>query len=361
MAVHKTGNGRWRAQPCVGKVQLPTKMFAKRKEAVAWERDQLALHSAHISTTDGRLTVESHLGPYLTIVRGSRADSTADRTESIMGGLPSWFLRLPVGDVTGVHIQQLLNTWTGTRKKTPPMRSTLMTVRATVSGFFSHLVRARAISANPVKGSRVPEAPAPRVGKMLTTEELALTYQEWATHDPASADIALVLATTGLRWSELRALRACDVIAAPTHTALYVCHSWRESRKQKSTKSNRDRTVPIPHFVEPIFAAARSGKGPEDVLFPGLWAKRFKERLHWKETVPDFRLHDLRHTAISNWLAAGVDLITARDWAGHRSIEVTNRYAHHNGVQRDFAAVTILNQQHALSMHSEKGEHARVA
>ena len=40
------------------------------------------------------------------------------------------------------------------------------------------------------------------------------------------------------------------------------------------------------------------------------------------------RPYDLRHTAVSTWLAAGVDSVQVADWAGH-SITVLHRvYAH---------------------------------
>jgi site-specific recombinase XerD len=41
------------------------------------------------------------------------------------------------------------------------------------------------------------------------------------------------------------------------------------------------------------------------------------------------RLHDLRHTAASDMVAAGEDLGTVGAVLGHRSAQTTKRYAHY--------------------------------
>jgi len=49
--------------------------------------------------------------------------------------------------------------------------------------------------------------------------------------------------------------------------------------------------------------------------------------------ITDFRVHDMRHSAISWWVAANIPLADVRDRAGHSSIAVTNTYVH--AVPRD--------------------------
>ncbi|GAA0343962.1 protein of unknown function [Micropruina glycogenica] len=50
---------------------------------------------------------------------------------------------------------------------------------------------------------------------------------------------------------------------------------------------------------------------------------RLMTKLGW----PNFRFHDLRGTAISQWIAAGIPLTTVRELAGHASLSTTNLYA----------------------------------
>lgn len=47
-----------------------------------------------------------------------------------------------------------------------------------------------------------------------------------------------------------------------------------------------------------------------------------------KAGIKGLRLHDLRHTAATKMIEAGVDLVTVSKILGHSSIQMTMRYAH---------------------------------
>ena len=55
--------------------------------------------------------------------------------------------------------------------------------------------------------------------------------------------------------------------------------------------------------------------------------RAFSKALEGAE-IEDFTFHDLRHTAASNLVMAGVDLFTVSKILGHRTLEMTQRYSH---------------------------------
>lgn len=82
-------------------------------------------------------------------------------------------------------------------------------------------------------------------------------------------------------------------------------------------KNNRARTVPLVLDLLPIVDRWSAGKAPDEWLFGAPRGEALRES-NWKRSVawsaattavgiPGFRVHDLRHTAASVWLAAGAD------------------------------------------------------
>lgn len=101
-----------------------------------------------------------------------------------------------------------------------------------------------------------------------------------------------------------------------------------------------------PHVVELNAAAeaflreamARSGANP--FPFPFSYWFLLDRWVALREAVgrPTLRIHDLRHSFVSNQLAAGTPIHVVKDMAAHRSLAVTALYAHSSDEARRAAA-----------------------
>lgn len=222
--------------------------------------------------------------------------------------------------------------------------------RDSLSSFFAWAVRERMIVKNPVLESKVPRSSAPKTEMYPFGEaDLERVYAKACERDQRLADVLLVDAWTGLRWSELRAVRVRDFIELPM-PILVVQRAEPEGVTVKGTKSGKSRRVPVGDRVLPVVRALAEGRAADASLFVTssghrLHSTAFKRTLDWSTVSEGRRIHDLRHTAACLWLTLGVDLVTVQTWMGHASIATTNLYLHHLGTSADRAGLDRLNRR----------------
>ncbi|UBH07052.1 hypothetical protein K8P10_002563 [Leucobacter sp. Psy1] len=119
----------------------------------------------------------------------------------------------------------------------------------------------------------------------------------------------------------------------------------RQEEHARRPKSHLVRSVPILEQLEPVLAEAIRDKGDLDLVFPGLrggklTSKNLARAIKWETWRDDIRrypagesplrFHDLRHTACTLFLRAGVPVHEVQEIMGHASIAVTELYAHSN-------------------------------
>jgi integrase len=122
----------------------------------------------------------------------------------------------------------------------------------------------------------------------------------------------LLLGYTGLRWGEATALCVCDIDLARRRIDVRRAFSDVGGHVVLGTpKSHLSRTVPIPRFLARELSAATSGKQADDLVFtmPRGGVLRLS---NWRRAIflpararaglsGRFRIHDLRHTAASQF------------------------------------------------------------
>jgi len=189
------------------------------------------------------------------------------------------------------------------------------------------------IEANPVRGVKFFKENNRRVRYLSRSEETALREaigeEEWPK--------VLVALDTGFRRKNVFGLRWTDVnFEAGTITA-------------RDSKSGEDYHVPMSEDLRVVLRTLPSRLKsawvfPSPTGLQALDAQNFRNRTFLpalaRAEIAGFRWHDLRHTFASRLVMAGVDLATVQSLMGHKTVEMTMRYAHlspghrHEAVQR---------------------------
>jgi integrase len=158
--------------------------------------------------------------------------------------------------------------------------------------------------------------------------------------DPRYRAMIFLAAYGGLRIGELAGLRVGRVDLE--HHQVQVVEQIVEVAGRlhggpPKTAAGR-RTVPIPTVVCDELAPHIAGRPDHAHVFcaPGggplrrtLWAARFFRPAVQRAGLTPLRVHDLRHTAVALWIAAGASTLAITRWAGHSSSAfVLDRYGH---------------------------------
>jgi integrase len=178
-------------------------------------------------------------------------------------------------------------------------------------------------------------APAADERRVLSVAEVERLVG--ATPSPYRAFVATA-AWTGMRLGELRALTWRDV-DLPAHLISVNKTRYRQ-RVQHCTKNGDTRIVPIPpHLADELerWRGARS-RSDDDVVFCGVrgtpndgddFRRRvFAPALARAGLDPATRIHDLRHTSASLYLASGATVREVMEIHGWKRMETALRYLH---------------------------------
>ncbi|MCC9705934.1 site-specific integrase [Streptomyces sp. MNU76] len=164
-----------------------------------------------------------------------------------------------------------------------------------------------------------------------------------ASHDHYRGwgDVVLFAACTAARIGEVSGCRVGDI-----DTSQWIWTVRRQTTPapggltDKGTKGKRARKVPIVEEIRPLVAQRilSAGPDPDARLFTGPRGGRIstavlRDATHWDDVVTKLgyehlRRHDLRHTGLTWFADAGVQVHVLRRIAGHGSLTTTQRYLH---------------------------------
>jgi len=184
--------------------------------------------------------------------------------------------------------------------------------------------------ANPALGIKIHKEDNRRI-RFLGKEESQLLLEECRKKSRKAYEVVLLALNTGMRAGEIAMLKWQDVDMDNKMFSI------------KDPKNRVNRTVYMTEKVYQMFKDKKQGN-PDDYVFADKTGKKAKDiartigfrkiikRLGFNDEVTDRRnkvvFHTLRHT-FASWLAiSGVPIYTIKELMGHKTIAMTERYAH---------------------------------
>jgi integrase len=176
---------------------------------------------------------------------------------------------------------------------------------------------------NPVRKVRKPKEPRGRMRFLSDDERQRLLDTCKASSNPYLYILVVLALSTGARQGELLRLTWHDV---DLHRGMLT---FRE------TKNGECRTVPLTGSALTLMRQhAKVRRLDSTLVFPRHDGRK-PPLLQWAWTraitranIPDFRFHDLRHTAASYLAMNGASLMELAEILGHKSLSMVRRYTH---------------------------------
>lgn len=211
------------------------------------------------------------------------------------------------------------------RGKGAVSRSTVNREMAIVGAVFKWAVTRKKAPHNPMVGvKRFSEAGTARERYLSPKEISAVVKAAKAVAEGFDAMVRIAI-ETGMRAGELRSLTWGDVDLSKGQITV----------RSTVAKTKKGRTIHMTANVKKALRGLRRGVKAAPV-FSRHGRPWTKDGLRWgwdhvQAAVPDVadaRWHDLRHTAASLMVAAGIPLFDVSKVLGHSTIKMTERYAH---------------------------------
>ncbi len=329
------------------------KTFRTKKEAEQYEAMQVTAHAqgTWLDDRSSKVTFGEVAQKWLTS-NPTKRQHTLDRDHGTLQRhiLPT-LGHIPIRNIRRTDIINLVQTWIAA-KYAP---TTIKRMKTTLSSVFNLAIAEEIIHKSPVHKIQTPRIDA-NDGRPLTGDEAQRLLEAIGEHFYA---LIFIMLTTGIRWSEAAGLEVRHFRPLSTPPTLSIeqgLHSIANGKVIEPTKSKAsNRVIPLTQLqVETISThlkmTGRTAADAGEPLFTSptgnsLDYSNFRER-HWKPAIEKAGLtglttKDIRKTASTNLVSAGVDLKTVTAIMGHEDIRTTLRH---------YTQATTANLVHAAQV-----------
>ena len=306
--------------------------FQTKREAQAWEREQLNRISADLD-----MTFASFVERYTEDMKSRLKENTWESKEHIIRTkLLPYFGKLKMCNITAQQIiawqnEQIKHEDKSGKKYSPVY---LRSLNSQLSAIFNHAVRYYNLRENPCKKAGAMGKKRNREMQFWTKEEY-LKFADAIMDKPQSYYAFEMLYWCGIREGELLALTPSDFDFEKGTVA--ITKSYQRLNGQdlitspKTEKSNR--VIKMPQFlIEEMqdYLKQLYGISPEDRMFlvTKYYLHHEMDRGAQAAGVKRIRIHDLRHSHVSLLIDMGFSATAIADRVGHESIDITYNYAH---------------------------------
>jgi integrase len=335
MASIEKRNGKWRARWRTPDGASRSLAFDRKIDA---EKHLASIeHSRHtgayVDPSDGRRTFGEWWAEWSAAAALELRLSTVARNDSYGRNmiLPA-FQSVSLGRIDHLSVQR----WVGELSAAGKAPATVAKAYQLLGGALRAAVRARLIPNDPSEGVRLPKVERDEM-RFLTPAEVAALAE---TIGPEYRAFVLLGAYGGLRFGELAGLRRSkvDLLRRKIDVAeILVEVRGHHHYGPPKTRAGR-RSVPLPRVATVALDDHAAGLEGDALVFTApnggaLRASLFRRRV-WAPAVDaaglaPLRIHDLRHSAVAFWIAAGASPKEVAARAGHASVvTVLDRYGH---------------------------------
>lgn len=351
-------SGRWQGRVTyydeLGKRHETTQMFATKREANAWSREQeqvLLRNPRHAFTQD--LTVDGFLGEWLETMKPPRTQPETWRGyHSKLDHVRQAFGTRDLRSITAQDIQRLY----GTLGEHLSAQSIVHVHRV----FRQALQSAEdwdLIAKNPARKVTLPKVPKPDL-RIPTVEEARRLLRAAQSHRLYALWVWMAL--VGTRRGESFGLRWTDIDWAQKTARIQQALKGEGKKRQLGPVKSKDgyRRIVLDDYLVAVLKAHRDRqreevralgdrwKNVDNLVFvarEGQWlsgsnaVRTFKSLLTQAGLPANIRIHDLRHAVAVDWIAQGTPIDVVAQRLGHSDPGFTMRVYGHVRVEQQQA------------------------